>query len=272
MKKPAIAIAALCLCAGVWAAGSARGDDFGQSVAQTLNAAGPGIKTSLKSVGAQKPPAATAVTIPFDSNVPKKLRDHVTRDLAFVAAIQGAGATKLHEQVFGAVAGSAYIKWFTERAKSVGYDPDEDDAIAYVDISTEPGTDHSKIWLAAGYAEGNRPQMARVDDVFHEARHTEDANKNWEHVDCPNPYKDSKGKDVRSIDVGKLAGVQEACDDTPVGAYGVAAIMLKNIQRFCASRGCTKKVRADAGLYSADDVKHVIGAQASQDLKADLSR
>jgi hypothetical protein len=194
----------------------------------------------------------------------------VQRDLSFVAAIQGSGATKLHQQVFGAVDGPTYIKWFTDRVKSVGYDPDEDDAIAYVDISTETGTDHSKIWLAQGYSEKSRPQIARVDDVFHEARHTEDAHGNWEHVDCPNPYQDDKGKDVVDHEGGKVGGMELACDNTPVGAYGVAGIMLKNIQSFCVSRGCTKKVRMDAGLYSADDVQRVIGTQAAQDLKADL--
>ena len=265
--KTSISIALGCLLAGLWAAAQVRADDFGQTVSRTVGAAGPGIKASLKKVGTRKPPPPSPVQLTFDANVAQKYRDQMGRDLAFVNTIQGQGASKLHQQVYTLVDGPTYIKWFADRVKSVGYDPKDKD-IAYVDVDDD--ADHSKIWLARGYTKGRRPQIARVDDVFHEARHTEDAYKNWLHVDCPDPYQDAKGKDVVGLGGGKVAGMRGACDETAFGAYGTAALMLKNIQRFCGN--CSEKVRLDAGLYGDDDVKRLIGPQAAQDIKADLAQ
>ena len=252
--------------AGLWAAEPARADDFGQSVTQTLSAAGPSIKTSLKAVGSRKPQAPVpSVKLNFDSNVPAEVRRQMGRDLAFVGAIVGSGATKLHEQVFGKVNGAAYIKWFTSRVKAVGLDEKEKDpsTVAYV-------IDGPKMWLTENYVKWSQPQIERLDTIFHEARHTEPNDGGWPHVTCPTPFKDEQGQDVKGIISGHLMAGLEACDDTPVGAYGIAAIMLKNIQSFCAGQSCTKKVRMDAGLYGDDDVKRIIGEPAARELKTDL--
>lgn len=241
--------------------GPACADDFDQDVSQIMTAAGPDIKASLKAAGSRKPTVeAVPVKLSFDPNVPANISAQIGSDLAFVWTIQGTGATKLHEKVFTRVDGLTYIDWFGSRVNTIGFDPDDRD-IAYV-------TEGPKLWLGTRYVTWHRPLIARVVVLFHEAWHTESANEGWPHVDCPNPYNDKNGNSVSGISVKKLAGFKGACDDKALGAYGVAAIMLKNIQRFCAN--CTGKVRMDAGLYGDDNVKRVIGSQAVREIRADL--
>jgi hypothetical protein len=104
--------------------------------------------------------------------------------------------------------------------------------------------------------------------VFHESRHTEDANDNWPHATCPTPFLDSHGKDMTSIWTGATLAGEPACDVTPLGSYGSSTIMLKNVQKFCSN--CTDKVKMDAGIYADDQMGRITGADAKTQMLKDL--
>ncbi|MGK5084788.1 hypothetical protein WDW37_15955 [Bdellovibrionota bacterium FG-1] len=208
---------------------------------------------------------ALAQAYTFDSDVPQGVRDQITQDMAFIKAIKGNGATPLHQKVFGTVDGVLYGKFFETRVTAVGMnDCGGGKAVACV----IPFYDSSKIWLTRNYTDFSHPQVAKMMVVFHESRHTEDANGNWSHATCPTPFLDDQGHDMKSIWTGATLAGEPACDVTSIGSYGSSTIMLKNIQKFCTN--CTDKVKMDSGIYSDDQFKRITGSSAKAELKKDL--
>lgn len=212
-----------------------------------------------------KPKAGSGFT--FDSDVPQDIQAQMLGDLGFVGGIQGQGASPLHQQIFGGVDGSAYKRFFETRVRSVGMD---DCGSAGAVACVMPYWDSSKMWLTQNYIQFSHPQIARLMIIFHEARHTETKNRNWPHASCPTPFLDADGKDMRSIWTGSMLEGQPACDSTPFGSYGSSSIMLKNVQKRCAS--CTDKVKMDAGLYGDDQLGRITDAGARRQIKEDLER
>lgn len=209
------------------------------------------------------PPAAAPA---FDANVPANIKQQMLQDLGFVATITGKKTSPLHTKIYGAVSGADYDRFFATRVKSVGMNNcGSATAVACV----IPYSDPSKMWLTQNYIKFSHPQIARLMIVFHESRHTEERNSFWHHADCPDPFTDAQGHDVVSIWTGaSLVGADGACDITPFGSYGSSAIMLKNIQRYCAN--CTEKVQMDAGLYADDQLNRIVDAKAKADMRADV--
>jgi hypothetical protein len=217
----------------------------------------------LVAVGALAPVCGFAYT--FDSDVPDAIKTQMQGDLAFVATIQGNGASSLHQQIFGQVDGTAYKNFFESRVQAVGLnDCGGGGAVACV----IPMVDSSKIWLTHYYTTFNHPQIARLMVVFHESRHTEDQNGNWSHATCPTPFVDANGTEIKSIWTGLPLAGEPGCDITPFGSYGSSMIMLKNVQKFCTN--CGEKVTMDAGIYADDQFKRVIDAGAVAQIKKDL--
>lgn len=201
----------------------------------------------------------------FDTDVPAAIQQQMQEDLGFVASIQGSGSSSLHSQIFGQVDGPTYKKFFEDRVTAVGLNGcGNGGAVACV----IPMIDSSKIWLTQNYIKFSHPQIARLMVVFHESRHTEDANSNWPHATCPTPFLDASGHDMKSIWTGLMLQGQPACDVTPFGSYGSSMIMLKNVQKFCKS--CSDKVKMDAGIYADDQFGRVIDKGAIAQIKKDL--
>ena len=261
-----ISIAAACFCTCLWTAVQARADNFEKAVSDR-----PRIADSLKGVGGQRPPAAIPIDMGFDENVPAETREQFRDDLTFVGTIQGVGATKLHEQIFKQVGsptqvdGPTYLRWFASRIKKVGFrnDPVKRPPLAYVLAGP-------RLWLTQNFTTLRLPQMYRIAVMFHEARHTEPVNDGWPHVRCRKPFRDENGEDIQSLFSKEPLAGEEACDRTPLGAYGTEVIMLKNIQEYC--RKCTAKVRQDAGLYGDDALKRIIDAKAKKAIINDLKQ
>lgn len=201
----------------------------------------------------------------FDSNFPAAIRAQLLDDLGFVQGLRGNEASPLHLSIFGRVDGGDYLRYLAQRIRSVGMDGFGGSSVAYV----MPQRDSSKMWIDKGYA-ANLPRMYRISTVFHEARHSEDGQGNWPHAPCPVPFKDENGRDIRSVSTGILLAGLLGCDVTPIGGYGVEVILLKNIEKSCAS--CTGKVRLDAGLYGDDSYKRIVGRDARRALHDDLYR
>jgi len=203
----------------------------------------------------------------FDADVPADIQKQMREDLAFIGGIQGGQASGLHQQIFGAVDGGAYTKFFESRVKSIGMnDCGSANAVACVIPLMGP----SKMWLTQNYIKFSHPQVARTMVVFHEARHTEVSHGCWSHATCPDPFQDAEGNDMKSIWTGAPLAGEPACDKTPFGSYGSSMIMLKNIQKFC--RSCTDKVKMDAGIYADDQLNRVIEPKAKKQIQEDLYR
>lgn len=201
----------------------------------------------------------------FDSDVPQNIQTQMLADLDFVKTIQSQTQSDLHKQIFGAVNGSDYYRFFDTRVTAIGMDDCGGGAAVACVI---PMMDPSKMWLTQNFVKFSHPQIARLMVVFHEARHTETQNGSWGHARCPTPFLDEKGQPMKSIWTGAELAGQPACDRTPFGSYGSSMIMLKNVSKFCTN--CTDKVKMDAGIYADDQFKRVTDASAKKKIQDDL--
>jgi hypothetical protein len=185
----------------------------------------------------------SASALSYDSDVPQSIQTQMVSDLKFISSVVGNGQTPLHAEIYKAVSGKAYQNFFETRISSVGLDDcGGGGAVACV----QPSWDPHKIWLSPNFTNHDTPQMDRIDIIFHEARHSESQHGFWNHDDCPIPFLDENGQDIRGSQSGiKLEGLP-ACDSTPYGSYGSSTIMMKNIVKYCAN--CSEKVKMDAQM------------------------
>ena len=205
--------------------------------------------------------------VAFDPDVPADIQKQMRDDMAFIETIKGGAGTPLHQKIFGAVDGAAYVRFFNSRVTGIGMDDcGNEKAVACVIPHRNP----SKMWLTRNFIKFDHPQISRMMVVFHEARHTETRNGNWPHAACPAPFLDAGGKEMVSIWTGAALAGEPACDVTPLGSYGSSTIMLKNVQKFCAN--CTDKVKMDAGLYADDQMGRITDAAAEREMRSDLDR
>lgn len=203
----------------------------------------------------------------FDRDVPADIQEQMRGDLAFIRSIRGRRATPLHQQIFGAVDGQVYDRFFEDRVTAIGMSGcGNANAVACVN----PIWNSSKMWLTKNFVKFNHPQISRMMVVFHEARHTERGNGNWPHAKCPSPFRDANGNDMKSIWTGASLAGEPACDRTPFGSYGSSTIMLKNVAVFCEN--CTEKVRMDAALYADDQLGRITDPDAKKRMQDDLPR
>ena len=201
----------------------------------------------------------------FDTDVPADIQTQMTTDLGFMNGIQGSATSPLHQQIYGSVSGTDYAKFFSSHVTAVGLnDCGDKNAVACV----IPFFDSSKMWITQNYIKFSHPQVARLMVVFHEARHTEDAQSNWPHANCPTPFLDDAGHDMVSIWTGASLAGRPACDSTPFGSYGSSTILLKNLSKNCSN--CSEKVKLDAGMYADDQIGRITSAQAKSDIKKDI--
>ncbi len=192
--------------------------------------------------------------VQFDSTVPATLQAQVTGDLQFIQSVQSTKESPLHQEIFGKADGANYMKWFTDRVQFFGLDSCGGAVACHMQ--------GPRIYVTETYVTSNYPQIARLMTVFHEARHTEDANGNWEHAKCPAHY------NYRSIWSGTRLARKAACDTTVQGSYGSATVLLNNISKFCSN--CSDKVKEDAKVYSEDQANRLITAESQAQMKADF--
>jgi hypothetical protein len=201
----------------------------------------------------------------FGKNIPKDVKAQMVNDLEFIKSVQGDVVSPFHEKIFGKMDGQNYYNFFDSRVTYIGFDScGGGNAVACV----IPWRGSSKIWITNNYIKFSHPQIARLMVVYHETRHTETDNGNWPHSDCPVPFLDENGKDMKSIWTGAKLEGEPACDITPFGSYGSSTIMLKNISKTCKT--CTEKVRMDARIYADDQFKRIIDKKAKQDMIQDF--
>lgn len=237
------------------------------SALNALNSSGP--------LGAVPPAAAAArpvenqfpaiVAPVFDKDVPADLQRQLLQDLSFVGTLTGRMTSSLHNSIYGQMSGPSYTRFFSSRITMVGlYDWDKKPVVACVIPAISP----AKMWLTDNYIKSSNPQIARIMILFHESRHADPENENWRHINCPDPFRDAKGKDILSILTGVPLAGKPGCDRSALGSYGSSLIMLKNIQRYCTN--CTEKVRMDAGLYADDQLIRIVDARSRNAIRDDV--
>ncbi|MFM6927840.1 MAG: hypothetical protein ACKOX6_05210 [Bdellovibrio sp.] len=222
-----------------------------------------GIIFSLLLVGSL---AAQAIPT-FSKDISPEMKQQILQDLDFVKAIDGNGSSAFYKQIFSRnnLNGNDLMAFFDQRISSFGRDNcGGGPAVAACVI---PWMKSSTMWITPNYEKNNMPQIYRVSIIFHESRHTEVNNGSWSHATCPTPYLDDNGKDIVGIISGtKMQGLA-ACDNTPIGAYGMQAVLLKNIEKNCST--CNDKMKMDAQIFGDDGIYRISNLTARQQLKND---
>jgi hypothetical protein len=201
----------------------------------------------------------------FTPDVPAAVKKQMLDDLTLISSIKGSGQTPLHQQIFGTVSGSTFKKFFESRMQSVGMGCGGGSAVACV----KPFLSSNQMFLTENYIKFSHPAIARLMIIFHEARHGEAINGNWTHANCPIPFVDEKGKEIKSIWTGATLAGEDACDISPLGSYGSSTIMLKNIAKFCTN--CNAKMKLDADIYAADQLKRISNKAAKVKMVTDFA-
>lgn len=93
-------------------------------------------------------------------------------------------------------------------------------------------------------------------------------NGNWIHAVCPIPYVDENGKDIVGIISGAKMEGMAACDTNPLAAYGLQAVLLKNIEKHCAN--CSEKTLMDAKIFGDDTIYRISNIPARKQLENDF--
>jgi hypothetical protein len=208
----------------------------------------------------------SALAYEFDPSLPKAVANQMSQDLAFMNSIEGGHVTPLHQGIFGKMDGAGYKQFFESRVRRIGYNAcGGGNAVACV----IPSLSSSSIWITNNYIKFSHPQISRLMVVYHETRHTEVKNGNWMHADCPIPFLDENGNEMKSIWTGARLAGEAACDSTPLGSYGSSTILLKNISLHCDN--CNEKVKMDAGIYADDQLGRVTDPTAKADMKRDFT-
>ncbi len=223
-----------------------------------------GIIFSLLLVGA----LAAQADVKFDRSISESTKTQITEDLGFVKTMEGKGGSALYQQIFAKAAlnGTDLMDFFGQRISTFSMNScGGGNAVAACVI---PWMDSHTMWITPNYVKNNIPQIFRISIIFHESRHTEDEHGNWGHATCPTPYLDDNGKDIVGIISGtKMAGMP-ACDNQAIGAYGLQAVLLKNIEKNCSN--CNQKVQMDAKLFGDDSIYRISNLAARKQLKNDL--
>jgi hypothetical protein len=204
----------------------------------------------------------------FDHSISASTKAQILQDLSFVKTIQGNSASKFYNQIFSkqTLNGNDLIGFFNQRINN--FSTNACGGGGAVAACVIPWMGNHTMWITPNYVNNNIPQIYRISIIFHESRHTENQNGNWSHATCPTPYLDDNGKDIVGIISGtKMEGLP-ACDDTAIGAYGLQAVLLKNIQTNCAN--CNDKVIADAKLFGDDTINRISDLPSRSQLKNDL--
>ncbi len=206
--------------------------------------------------------------VSFDQEVPADLQTQIRGDLDMVYSLQGTTASSTYQSIFQAktLDGVSLKNFFNQRIEAFGMD--DCGGGPSVAACVIPWNSTSKMWVTPNYVKFSAPQLFRISIIFHESRHTETNNGFFSHVNCPTPYKDASGRDIVGIISGRPMAGLPACDDKTNGAYGLQAVLLKNIEHACTN--CTEKVRQDGQLFGNDTINRISDLPSRKVLADDL--
>jgi hypothetical protein len=209
-------------------------------------------------------------TLQFSRSVPAPVQKQMLEDISFLESIHGGTTSALYPQIFSdsTLEGKTVSQFFQDRISNVDMnDCGGGPAVAGCVITR---LSRDTMFLTNNYVTFDMPQVYRVSIILHESRHTEINHGSWTHVICPTPYLDTNGKDIVGIISGhKMEGLP-ACDNVILGAYGLQAILLKNIENVCTT--CSEKVLMDAKIYGNDDLLRISNLPARKQMNDDLQK
>jgi hypothetical protein len=190
----------------------------------------------------------------WDSGIPQTFIDFMQKSFDELYSIQGQKNSPLHQLVFqGPSNGITYKKWLAERVQKVVLSSN-------CNVTAHIDSDGPKGVLYISKCNNLNPEASQraywLSIFVHEARHLESKNKFWKHSVC-------------STDSGDV----DACDYSPVGAFGVEKIWSQNILNSCTNcsedfRNQLKQVYEDQIVWNK--IKSEAQDQIHQDLKLQL--
>ena len=206
---------------------------------------------------------------PSFSNVPAPLQVQLQQDIDFVKDIKGTNGSSLYQGIFGetSMSGKGLSDFFEKRITEFGMD--SCGGGPGVAACVQPFLSTHTMWITPMYATSNIPQIYRVSVIFHEARHTEVNKMFWHHANCPIPYLDANGHDIVGIISGTKMEGKNACDSVKRGAYGLQAVLLKNIAKACTN--CGQKMMMDAELFGDDTLNRISDLKLRDEMIQDLN-
>lgn len=206
--------------------------------------------------------------ITFDNEVPMDLQTQIRGDLDMISSVQGTTGSATFQSIFQTkiLDGVSLKNFFNQRITAFGMD--DCGGGGSVAACVIPWNSTSKMWVTPNYVKFSAPQLFRISIIFHESRHTEENNGFFSHVNCPVPYKDASGRDIVGIISGRPMAGLPACDNKINGAYGLQAVLLKNVEHACTN--CTEKVRQDGQLFGNDAINRISDLPSRKVLTDDL--
>ncbi|MBC7369941.1 MAG: hypothetical protein H7326_00145 [Bdellovibrionaceae bacterium] len=213
---------------------------------------------------------AAFAALNFSSAVPAAVKQQMLKDIELTKTIEGDSTSKLYLNIFATpkLQGEALNQFFEKRIANVDLNDCGGGAgvAACVQTFISPNT----MFLTQNFVTADLPQIYRVSILFHESRHTEVMNGGWSHVNCPTPYLDEQNRDI----VGKISGIKmegkPACDNVALGAYGLQAVMLKNIQNTCTT--CSEKILMDSEIFGDDALMRISDTGVRKLMRSDLEK
>ncbi|RYZ69829.1 MAG: hypothetical protein EOP09_06995 [Proteobacteria bacterium] len=186
-----------------------------------------------------------------------KLEDTLTflKSMKAEQALPKNPASPLHREVFGEFDGENYLRWFETRIKRIGIDSCGGGSATACAIYFMP----TWMYLTPYFVRSPLSRVAQLAVLLHEARHSEHDHNGWVHVECPIPFLDDQGQEIKSYFSGdKLAGLK-ACDDSEYGSYAAEYLFMSHVADYCSNCTATERNEArtiaDQGIYRITDLR-----------------
>lgn len=191
------------------------------------------------------------------------LRRQADSDLEWGRSLRGAEASPLHRKLFGdsPLDGRLYEAFFKQRVTRLAKAGTFTGCAGAIACHGAWKT----VRLTEKYADPRLPQVVRLSLLLHEARHSDDGSH--DHFVCPGSIRGPDGGPLRSPYLDVEVGGLRACDEEPLGAYGLQIVMLRNIQRYCGN--CEPAVKTEAGRYADFLMNLIRSEEARRELLAD---
>jgi hypothetical protein len=188
-------------------------------------------------------------------DVPPGLKQLAEQDIALLYSLEATEQSSLHKQIFNGADGKAYERYLRSQVRHIGYSDCGNSGSA---ACAEPMYADTTIWLTDKYQSASLPQILRAQIFLHERKHLEPGGTpyGWSHIECPSPYLDESGQDIKSLISGKKFAGFYACDQDHYGSFAVGVSMLYQVAKNCSN--CSEKVKQDAKLYADEYVQLII--------------
>lgn len=187
------------------------------------------------------------------------LKPPIQEAIVYMGDMQFSRVSALHAILFGPeTSGLGYLRYL-DNAKSIIYLPNPNPSLmAYADINT------SSMVLTDQFRTRRTSRIDTISTLVHESHHL-DPKFAKHHIPCPS--KDLNGEPIIGHATGNNLVGQKGCDIAWHSSYGVEAVMLDNIARFCLT--CTEEEKQEARFLADQYLKRIVNPNAYKILTDD---